>query len=427
MKINIITLGCSKNLVDSEVLGTHLHKFKNKIIFDGEIDSGKIAIVNTCGFINDAKEESIETIMNLVQAKQEKSIEKIYVMGCLSERYKKDLISEIPEVDGFFGVNDLPEILSSLNADSKNILHGERLISTPSHYAFLKIAEGCNRQCAFCAIPMIRGNHISQPVENIVAEADYLTKNGVKELMLISQDLSYYGKDLYGEYHLRKLLDELVKVEKLEWLRLHYLYPTDFLEPVLDLMAQNPKICSYIDIPFQHISSKILKSMKRGHSEKSVRDLVDLFRKKVPDVALRTTMIVGYPGETDEDFRKLVDFVQQADFDRLGVFTYSEEEGTSAAKFKDDVSAELKQERLDEIMEIQSSISLKKNQEKIGKIFKVLIDREEQDYFVGRTEFDSPEVDNEVLIPKTKKLKTGLFYNVKINSAEEFDLIGEVE
>lgn len=426
-KVNIITLGCSKNLVDSEILATHLSKYKKDIIFEGNIDSARIAVINTCGFINDAKEESVETIMDFVQAKENNFVDKIFVIGCLSQRYREDLIKDIPEIDGVFGVNDLPQILESMDAKPHKELHGERLISTPSHYAFLKIAEGCNRKCSFCAIPLIRGNHISQPIEKLVAEAKYLAENGVKELILISQDLSYYGKDLYGNFKLRELLDELVKIEKLDWIRLHYLYPTDFLAPVLDLMNKNPKICNYIDIPFQHINNKILKSMKRGHNEDSIRSLIDMFRKKVPNVALRTTMIVGYPGETDEDFKQLVDFVKDAKFDRLGVFTYSEEENTDAANITDDVPEEIKQARLEKIMEIQGNISFEKNQAKVGKIFKVIIDREEDDFFVGRTQYDSPEVDNEVLIFKDENIKIGKLYNIKIHSAEDFDLIGKIE
>lgn len=426
-KVNIITLGCSKNLVDSEILATHLSKYKKDIIFEGNIDSARIAVINTCGFINDAKEESVETIMDFVQAKENNFVDKIFVIGCLSQRYREDLIKDIPEIDGVFGVNDLPQILESMDAKPHKELHGERLISTPSHYAFLKIAEGCNRKCSFCAIPLIRGNHISQPIEKLVAEAKYLAENGVKELILISQDLSYYGKDLYGNFKLRELLDELVKIEKLDWIRLHYLYPTDFLAPVLDLMNKNPKICNYIDIPFQHINNKILKSMKRGHNEDSIHSLIDMFRKKVPDVALRTTMIVGYPGETDEDFKQLVDFVKDAKFDRLGVFTYSEEENTDAANITDDVPEEIKQARLEKIMEIQGNISFENNQAKVGKIFKVIIDREEDDFFVGRTQYDSPEVDNEVLIFKDENIKIGKLYNIKIHSAEDFDLIGKIE
>lgn len=424
--VNIVTLGCSKNLVDSEVLATHVKKTGINIVFDGNIDSGNIAIINTCGFINDAKEESIETIFDFVQAKTTKKIDKVFVMGCLSERYKDDLIKDIPEIDGIFGVNDLPQIISKLKIDYKKNLLGERIISTPDHYAFLKISEGCNRKCSFCAIPNIRGNHISTPIEELVKQAKYLTENQVKELLLISQDTSFYGKDLYNGFKLRNLLEELLKIDKLKWLRLHYLYPTNNLESIIELMAENQKFCNYIDIPFQHISNNILQSMKRGHDEKRIRNLIEMFRKKVPDIALRTTMIVGYPNETDKDFQKLYDFVEETKFERLGVFSYSEEEGTPAADLEDNVPDKIKTERLEKIMELQTNISFKKNQEKVGKTFRVLVDNEENEFYVGRTEFDSPEVDNEVLIEKTKELKIGEFYNVEINSAEEFDLYGSV-
>jgi len=425
-KINITTLGCSKNLVDSEHLATFLKKNNFLPIFDGGLSDAETVVINTCGFINDAKEESVDTILQFIEAKKLNVVKKVFVIGCLSERYREDLKSEIPEIDGVFGVNDIPEILKSLNVDYKKELYGERIISTPDHYAFLKIAEGCNRACSFCAIPAIRGKHISQPIEKLVAEANFLVDNGAKELLLISQDTSYYGKDLYNDFRLRNLLDELVKIDKLEWLRLHYLYPANHLEPALKLMAENPKICNYIDIPFQHISNSILSSMKRGHDASKIRQNIELFRKLVPDVALRTTMIVGYPGETDKDFKELLNFVEETKFDRLGAFTYSEEEGTSAASLKDDVSEELKQERLEELMELQSGISLDKNEQKVGKTFKVLIDKQEDDVFIGRTEYDSPEVDNEVIISAENDLKVGSFYKVKIISAEEFDIYGEI-
>ena len=424
-KINIITLGCSKNLIDSEVLATHLKKNKQQIVFDSEKLDSNIVVINTCGFIKDAKEESIHTILDYANLKEQGKIDKLIVTGCLSQRYKADLQRDMPEVDAFFGVNDLPQILSNLKANYKKELYGERLYSTPEHYAFLKIAEGCDKKCSFCAIPEIRGKHISRPIEQIVSEANYLTKKGAKELLLISQDTSYYGKDLYNEYRLKQLLEKLIEIDELSWLRLHYLYPANNLAPIVDLMTQNEKICNYIDIPFQHVSDKILKSMHRGHNEKSNRQLIEMFRKKVPNGALRTTMIVGYPNETEADFKKLVDFVEEIRFDRLGVFTYSEEEGTHAASLKDDVPEEIKQERMDYIMDVQSQISLEKNTEKIGQNLKVLIDRQEGEYFIGRTEFDSPEVDNEVII-KSDNLTVGNFYNVKINSAEEFDLYGEV-
>ncbi len=426
-KINITTLGCSKNLVDSEHLATYLKNNNYIPVFDGNIDDAKIAIINTCGFINDAKEESVDTILQFIEAKKNKAVDKVFVMGCLTERYKNEIKTEMPEIDGVFGVNDLPKILKNLEIDYKKELYGERITSTPNHYAYLKIAEGCNRNCSFCAIPAIRGKHISQPIEKIISEAKFIVNKGVKEILLISQDTSFYGKDLYNNFALKKLLDELVKIDKLEWIRLHYLYPANHLEPILKLMAENPKICNYIDIPFQHINSKILKSMHRGHDEAKIRENIELFRTLVPDVALRTTMIVGYPNETDKDFKQLLNFVQETKFDRLGAFTYSEEEGTPAASLPDNVPEEVKQARLDELMEIQSDISLQKNLDKIGKTFKVIIDKKEDNFYIGRTEYDSPEVDNEVIIPINKDLKIGNFYNVKITEAEEFDLYGDVE
>lgn len=424
-KINIITLGCSKNLVDSEVLATYLNKNNQKVVFDSQKNDANIIVINTCGFINDAKEESINTILEYANLKELRKIDKLFVTGCLSERYRADLKKEIPEVDAFFGVNELSSILAKLNVDYKKELYGERIYSTPKHYAFLKIAEGCDRKCSFCAIPAIRGKHISQPIEKLKAEAEYLTKKGAKEILLISQDTSFYGKDLYGDYKLKQLLEQLIEIDDLTWLRLHYLYPANHLAPIIDLMAQSPKICNYIDIPFQHVSDNLLNSMRRGHTEKSSRELIEMFRNKVPNGALRTTMIVGYPNETDADFQKLVDFIEEVKFDRLGVFTYSEEEGTYAGTLEDNVPEEVKLERMEQIMDIQSQISLEKNTLKIGQTLKVLVDRKEGEYFIGRTEFDSPEVDNEVLID-AKKLKIGEFYNVKINSAEEFDLFGEI-
>ncbi len=425
-KINIITLGCSKNLVDSEVLGTHLKKNKFRINFDDELENNDIAIINTCGFINDAKEESIETIFDYVQAKKDGRIEKVFVMGCLTERYRDEIIADIPEIDGVFGVNELPEILNALSTDYIKEISRQRIISTPNHYAYLKIAEGCNKSCSFCAIPKIRGRHISKSIEEIAEEAKNLTANGVKEIMLISQDLSFYGKDFYKDYKLKNLLEKLITIDDLHWLRLHYLYPTDFLSPVLDLMQQSSKICKYIDIPLQHINSEILKSMNRGHNEKTIRDLIELFRAKNSDVAIRTTMIVGYPNETEKQFRELYKFIEETKFDRLGVFAYSEEEDTRAAKLEDNVPDEVKQERIREIMELQSDISRQKNAEKIGKTLKVIIDSEENDYYIGRTEYDSPEVDNEVLIDKNQEIEIGEFYDVKIYSAEDFDLFGKI-
>ncbi len=425
-KVNIITLGCSKNLVDSEVLATHLKKNKFRIKFDDKVENNDIAIINTCGFINDSKEESIETIFDYIQAKNAGMIEKVYVMGCLTERYRDEITADIPEIDGVFGVNELPQILNAMSTDYVQKVSRQRVISTPAHYAYLKIAEGCNKSCSFCAIPKIRGRHISKSIEEIAEETENLTKNGAKEIMLISQDLSFYGKDYYKEYKLKNLLEKLITIDKLQWLRLHYLYPTNFLAPVLDLMKESEKICKYIDIPLQHINSEILKSMNRGHNEKTIRDLIQLFRAKNPDIALRTTMIVGYPNETEEQFYQLYKFVEDTKFDRLGVFPYSEEENTKASHLQDNIPDDVKQERVQEIMELQSNISRDKNSEKIGKKLKVIIDSEENDYYVGRTEYDSPEVDNEVLIDKTKRLEIGEFYDVEIYSAEDFDLFGRV-
>ncbi|MBN2664477.1 MAG: 30S ribosomal protein S12 methylthiotransferase RimO [Bacteroidales bacterium] len=425
-KINITTLGCSKNLVDSEHLATHLKKNNFTPIFDGNINDAQIVIINTCGFINDAKQESIDTILDFAEAKSRNKINKIFVMGCLTERYKNEIIKEIPEIDGVFGVNDMPKIVAALNSDFKTELYGQRIISTPNHYAYLKIAEGCNRKCSFCAIPAIRGKHISEPIEKLITEAKYIVNKGVKEILLISQDTSFYGKDLYNNFELRNLLDQIIKIDKLEWIRLHYLYPANHLEPILKLMADSPKICNYIDIPFQHISNSILKSMNRGHDADKIKQNIELFRKIVPDVALRTTMIVGYPGETEKDFQDLLDFVQFTKFDRLGAFTYSEEEGTPAAKLEDNVPDVVKQERLDELMLLQSEISLEKNKQKIGKTLKVIIDKQDDDVFIGRTEYDSPEVDNEVIIPADQNLKIGDFYNVNITNAQEFDLYAQI-
>ncbi|MFA8450407.1 MAG: 30S ribosomal protein S12 methylthiotransferase RimO [Bacteroidales bacterium] len=426
-KINIVTLGCSKNLVDSEVLMAQLRAQNIEVVHE-KGDDANIVIINTCGFINDAKEESIETILDFVQAKDRGEIEKVYVMGCLSERYRDELKEEIEGVDGFYGVGQFADILSDLGVDYKKELLGDRVLSTPSHYAYLKISEGCDRRCSFCAIPLIRGKHISVPVEELVEEAKGLVAQGVKELILIAQDLNYYGLDLYGERRLGDLLNQLSGIPNLEWIRLHYTYPAGFPDDVLDLMAKKSNICNYIDIPLQHISEDLLKSMKRGASEETTRNLVAKFRSKVPDVALRTTFIVGYPGETEEDFQKLKQFVAETRFERMGVFQYSEEEGTYAATLDDDVPADVKQRRTDELMDLQQEISLEINKKKEGKIFKVLVDNEESDYFIGRTEFDSPEVDNEVLILKDEstKIEIGEFCLVKIIKADMFDIIGEI-
>ncbi|MFA8298883.1 MAG: 30S ribosomal protein S12 methylthiotransferase RimO [Hyphomicrobiales bacterium] len=424
-KINIVTLGCSKNLVDSEALMGQLRR--NNIEVVHEKDKGaNIVVINTCGFINDAKEESIETILNYVEAKKSGLVEKVYVMGCLSERYKNDLQNEIKEVDGFYGVGAMDTILNDLGADYRAELIGERVVTTPKHYAYLKVSEGCDRRCSFCAIPLIRGKHISRSIEDLVAEARNLADEGVKELILIAQDLTYYGIDLYNERKLADLLRELCSIDSIEWIRLHYTYPAGFPEDVLDVMRDNSKICNYIDIPLQHIDEGLLRSMKRGASEDTTRGLIAKFREKVPNVAIRTTFIVGYPGETQEAFESLKDFISESKFDRLGVFQYSPEEGTDAFKLDDDISDEVKEARASELMEVQQDISLSLNEKKVGHNFKVIIDREEQEYYVGRTEFDSPEVDNEVLIDKNTELSIGSFYEVEVYRADLFDLFAKI-
>lgn len=423
-KINIVTLGCSKNIYDSEVLMGQLEANGKKVVHE---EKGDIVVINTCGFIDNAKEESINTILNFVEAKKNGEVEKVFVTGCLSERYKPDLIREIPDVDQYFGTRDLPILLKHLGADYKHELVGERLTTTPKHYAYLKISEGCDRPCSFCAIPLMRGKNISTPIENLVKEAEKLAKKGTKELILIAQDLTYYGLDLYKKHALGDLLKELVKVEGIEWIRLHYAFPSGFPEDVLDLIKTEPKICNYIDIPLQHINTDILTSMKRGTThEKTVR-LLDKFREKVPDMAIRTTLIVGYPGETEEKFQELKEFVRTQRFDRLGCFTYSHEENTTAYELEDDVPQEVKEARVEEIMELQSQISWEKNQEKIGQTFRCIFDRKEGNYFVGRTEFDSPDVDNTVLVSaENTYISIGDFVNVTITSAEEFDLYGVI-
>ena len=423
-KINVVTLGCSKNVYDSEILMGQLKANNKEVVHEEE---GNIVVINTCGFINNAKEESVNTILEYLQKKEEGEVDKVFVTGCLSERYKPDLEKEIPDVDQYFGTTELPNLLKALGADYKHELIGERLTTTPKNYAYLKIAEGCDRPCSFCAIPLMRGKHKSTPIEAIVIEAEKLAANGVKELILIAQDLTYYGLDLYKKRNLAELLEALVKVEGVEWIRLHYAFPTGFPMDVLDVMNREPKICNYLDIPLQHISDSILKSMRRGTTQEKTTKLLKEFRVKVPNMTIRTTLIVGYPGETEEDYQKLKDWVIDMRFERLGCFTYSHEENTHAYNLEDDVPQAIKQERANEIMEIQSQISWELNQEKIGKEFKVVIDRKEGDYFVGRTEFDSPDVDNEVLIDATKTyLKTGEFANVKITDAADFDLYAEV-
>lgn len=423
-KINVITLGCSKNVYDSEVLMGQLKANGKEVVHE---QRGDIVVINTCGFIDNAKEESINTILDAVEAKNRGEIEKVFVTGCLSERYKPDLLKEIPDVDQYFGTRDLPILLKHLGADYKHELVGERLTTTPKHYAYLKISEGCDRPCSFCAIPLMRGKHISQPIETLVKEAEKLAQKGTKELILIAQDLTYYGLDIYKKRALGDLLKELVKVEGIEWIRLHYAFPTGFPEEVLDIIKSEPKICNYIDIPLQHINSELLKSMKRGTTHEKTNALLAKFREKVPDMAIRTTLIVGYPGETEERFQELKDWVKEQRFDRLGCFTYSHEENTTAYELEDDVPQEVKEARVEEIMELQSQISWEKNQEKVGKTFRCIFDRKEGNYFVGRTEFDSPDVDNTVLVPaENTYISIGEFANVKITSAEEFDLYGEL-
>ncbi|MHA7058159.1 30S ribosomal protein S12 methylthiotransferase RimO [Aquimarina sp. M1] len=423
-KINVVTLGCSKNVYDSEVLMGQLKASNKEVVHEEE---GNVVVINTCGFIANAKEESVNTILEYVQKKNEGIVDKVFVTGCLSERYKPDLQKEIPDVDQYFGTTELPGLLKALGADYKHELIGERLTTTPKNYAYLKIAEGCDRPCSFCAIPLMRGKHKSTPIEKLVTEAEKLAAGGVKELVLIAQDLTYYGLDLYKERKLADLLRELVKVDGIEWIRLHYAFPTGFPMEVLAVMRQEPKICNYIDIPLQHIADPILKSMRRGTTKAKTTKLLKEFREAVPEMAIRTTLIVGYPGETQEDFETLRDWVKEMRFERLGCFTYSHEENTHAYNLEDDVPEEVKMDRANKIMEIQSQISWELNQQKIGQEFKVVIDRKEGPYFVGRTEFDSPDVDNEVLIDASKfYLKTGEFTTVKIYEAEDFDLYGEV-
>ena len=421
--INVVTLGCSKNVYDSEVLMGQLKAGGKNVVHEQE---GNIVVINTCGFINNAKEESINTILEYVQQKEAGLIDKVFVMGCLSERYKPDLEKEIPDVDQYFGTSELPALLKVLGADYKHELIGERLTTTPKNYAYLKISEGCDRPCSFCAIPLMRGAHISTPIEALVTEAEKLAAKGVKELILIAQDITYYGLDLYKKRALADLLRTLVKVEGIEWIRIHYAFPTGFPIDVIEVMKEEPKICNYLDIPLQHISDPILASMKRGTTQEKTTKLLKKFREAMPEMAIRTTLIVGYPGETQADFEALKSFVKEMRFDRLGCFTYSHEENTTAYELEDDVPEEVKLARANEIMEIQSQISWELNQQKIGKTFRCLIDRKEGNYFVGRTEYDSPDVDNEVLIDAKKHyVKTGDFVEVKIIDATDYDLYGE--
>ncbi len=421
-KINVITLGCSKNIYDSEIIIKQLEASKKNVVHE---ENGNIVVINTCGFINNAKQESIDTILEQIEYKQTGIVDKVYVTGCLSERYKNDLEKEIPDVDQYFGTTDLPQLLKVLEADYKHELVGERILTTPKHYAYLKIAEGCDRPCSFCAIPLMRGKHRSTPIEKLVDQAKNLAKNGVKELILIAQDLTYYGLDLYKERRLAQLLSALSKLDGIEWIRLHYAFPTGFPEDVLEVMRNESKICNYLDIPLQHISDKILKSMRRGTNKEKTTSLIKRFRELVPDIVLRTTLIVGYPGETDKDFEILKKWVKEMRFERLGCFKYSHEEDTHAYLLKDDVPEELKQKRLNEIMEIQSKIAFNNNEKLVGKVFKCLIDRKEGTNFIGRTFMDSPDVDNEVVIDAKKfYFKLGEFVSIRIIGANNYDLVG---
>ena len=427
-KVNVVTLGCSKNIYDSEVLMAQLKANQFDVEHESMDDDASVVIINTCGFIDNAKQESIDTIIRYVEAKKDGLVDKVYVTGCLSQRYKDDLEKEIPEVDAYFGTRDLPRLLKTLKADYKHELVGERLLTTPSHYAYFKIAEGCDRPCTFCAIPIMRGKHLSTPIEDLIIQAKSLAAKGVKELMLIAQDLTYYGLDLYKKRALADLLRELSEVEGIAWIRLHYAFPSGFPMEVLDVMREKSNICNYLDMPLQHGSTRMLQAMKRGTTREKTEELIAAIREKVPGIAIRTTLIAGYPGETEADFQEMYDWVQRSKFDRLGIFTYSHEENTAAYAFEDDVPAKVKKERADAIMDLQAGISYELNQLKVGKIFSVLFDRVEGDYFIGRTEFDSPEVDNEVLVKKTADnfIRIGDFAQVQITSADHYDLYGEI-
>ncbi|MEO6613159.1 MAG: 30S ribosomal protein S12 methylthiotransferase RimO [Chitinophagaceae bacterium] len=425
-KVNIITLGCSKNMVDSEVLSGQLLANEIDVVHENKKSDHNIVVVNTCGFIEKAKEESINTILDQVELKRRGILDKVYVTGCLSERYKSNLEAEIPEVDAYFGTMELPLILKQFEADYKSELLGERLLATPRHYAYLKISEGCNRTCAFCAIPLMRGQHISRTMEDLVKEAESLVKKGVKEIMLIAQELTYYGLDIYKKRMLPDLLHRLADVKGLEWIRLHYAYPSKFPLEILDVMRERENICNYLDMPLQHAANNMLKAMKRQITREEMEELTAAIRERVPGICLRTTLIAGFPGETEKDVEELKEFLQRQRFDRVGIFTYSHEEGTSGFALTDDVPAEEKERRAQEIMEVQQEISFELNQEKVGKIYKVLIDKKEAGRYLGRTEFDSVEVDNEVVIKAGKKLPIGEFVNVKIMKAYDYDLEGEV-
>lgn len=428
-KINIVTLGCSKNIVDSEVLMKQLDFDGWEVIHDSNDTSAKVVVINTCGFIADAKEESTDTILRFINAKNQGAIDRVYVMGCLSQRYKEDLAHELPEVDGFYGVTDLPVILKDLKSKYSDEIANNRLLLTPKHYAYLKISEGCNWGCGYCAIPLIRGKHISRTIESLVEEATKIAQEGVKELLIIAQDTTYYGLDIYGKRMLPELINKLSEIEGIGWIRIHYAYPSNFPMELIDVIKNNPKVCKYLDIPFQHISDNMLKIMRRGLTKDETIALVSRLRESVPDIAIRTTFLVGHPGETEQDIKELLEFVANSEFDRVGVFTYSEEEGTySAINYPDKVSATIKGRRFERIMEAQREISLKNNSKRVGKIYKVIVDRFEDEFVVGRTEYDSPEVDQEVLakFDIKKKIKIGDFINVRIDSCDDYDLIGEV-
>ena len=427
-KVNVVTLGCSKNLVDSEVLMGQLKANKFEVEHEGHGDDHQIVIINTCGFVDNAKQESIDTILRYVKAKKEGAVEKLYVTGCLSERYKKDLEKEIPEVDAYFGTSELPKILKTLKADYKHELVGERLLTTPFHYAYFKISEGCDRPCSFCAIPLMRGKHLSVPIDELMLRAKTLAAKGVKELLLIAQDLTYYGLDIYKKRELANLIDKLSDTEGIDWIRLHYAFPSGFPMEVLEIMKAKNNICNYLDMPLQHITDNMLSSMRRGITKQKTIDLVNKIRDTVPGIALRTTLIAGYPGETEKDHEEMLQWVQETKFERLGIFTYSHEENTHAHLLKDDVSEKIKRKRADAVMAIQQEISMQLNKEKIGKNYKTLFDRKEGDYFIGRTEFDSPDVDNEVLVKANNDtyIRIGDFENVRITDASDFDLYGEL-
>ncbi len=426
-KVNVITLGCSKNLVDSEVLMGQLKANNFEVDHKDEITDANILVINTCGFIENAKQQSIDTILKCVEAKGKGLVEKVYVTGCLSERYKDELQKDITEVDAWFGTKDLPRLLKTLKADYKHELIGERLLTTPSHYAYLKIAEGCDRPCSFCAIPIMRGKHVSVPMEELIGQAKQLVKNGVKEIILIAQDLTYYGLDIYKKRNLAELLEKFSDINGLEWIRLHYAYPSGFPLEVLDVMRERKNICKYLDIPLQHISDTMLKSMRRGTTKEKTIELVNAIRSRIPGIAIRTTLICGYPGETEKDHQEMIKWVKESKFERLGVFTYSHEENTTAFSLKDDVPPHIKQERANAVMKVQRKISSALNRKMIGKTVRVLFDKKEGNYFIGRTEFDSPDVDNSILVDAKKNyVRIGDFADVKILSAKEYDLIGTV-